>query len=94
MTGVAWRMGTIRNMFLRPRICGLVSFQGEILADADGNSVRGQWDAILTEDEYNAVVAMWGPSEKAVKSRLGARARLPDYLPLSPFVRCGKCSAE
>jgi len=95
VTGVAWRMGTIRNMFLRPRLCGLVTYQGEILADADGNSVRGQWDAILTEDEYNAVVAMWRPSEKAVKSRLGAKGRgyRTIYL-LSPFVRCGKCSGR
>jgi hypothetical protein len=69
-------------MYLRPRICGLVTYRGEILNDADGNKVRGQWEPILTEEEYSAVVAMWGPSEKAIKSRLGAKgARLSDYLP-------------
>ena len=95
VTGVEWRQGTIRNMFLRPRICGLVTYQGEILVDADGNKVRGQWEPILTEEEYNAVVAMWGPSEQAIKSRLGAKGRgyRTIYL-LSPFVRCGKCSAR
>ena len=62
-------------MFLRPRICGLVTYQGEILVDADGNKVLGQWEPILTEEEYNAVVAMWGPSEQAIKSRLGGKGR-------------------
>ena len=95
VTGVVWRQGTIRNMFLRPRICGLVTYQGEILTDADGNKVRGQWEPILTEEEYNAVATLWGPSEEAVKSRLGAKGRgyRTIYL-LSPFVRCGKCSAR
>ena len=95
VTGVPWRTGTIRNMFLRARICGLMTYQDEVLADADGNNVRGQWEAILNEDEYNAVVAVWGPSEKAIKSRLGAKGRgyRTIYL-LSPFVRCGKCSAR
>ena len=81
-------------MYLTPRICGLVRYQGEILADANGNKVRGQWEPILTEDEYDAVVALWGPSEQAIKSRLGARGRgyRTIYL-LSPFVRCGKCGA-
>ena len=80
---------------MRPRICGLVTYQGEILADADGNKVRGQWEPILTEDEYDAVVAVWGPSEQAIKSRLGAKGRgyRTIYL-LSPFVRCGKCGAR
>jgi site-specific DNA recombinase len=95
VTGVAWRQGTIRNMFLRPRICGLVTYQGEILVDAGGNKARGQWEPILTEDEYNAVVALWGPSDEALKSRLGAKGRgyRTIYL-LSPFLRCGKCSAR
>jgi len=95
VTGVEWRSATIRNMFLRPRICGLVTYQGEVLADADGNKVRGQWEPIFTEDEYDAVVAAWGPSEQAIKSRLGAKGRgyRTIYL-LSPFVRCGKCGAR
>ena len=78
-----------------PRICGLVTVPGRDTGRADGNNVRGQWEPILTEDEYNAVVAMWGPSERAVKSRLGAKGRgyRTIYL-LSPFMRCGKCSAR
>lgn len=95
VTGVKWRAQTIRNMFLRPRICGLVLYQGEILYGPDGEKAKGKWDAILTEDEYNQVVAKWGPSQQSAPSRLGARGRgyRTIYL-LSPFVRCGKCSAR
>jgi DNA invertase Pin-like site-specific DNA recombinase len=95
VTGTEWRQGTIRNIFLNPRICGLVKYQGEILVDADGNKARAQWEPILTEEEYNAVVAMWGPSEQGIKSRLGAKGRgyRTAHL-LSPFARCGKCGAR
>jgi site-specific DNA recombinase len=95
VTGAVWRRGTIRNIFLNRRICGLVTYQGEILSDADGNKVRGQWEPILTEEEYNAVLALWGPSDEAVKSRLGAKGSgYRTTYPLSPFLRCGKCSAR
>ena len=95
VTGAVWRRGTIRNIFLRPRICGLVTYQGEILVNADGDKVHGQWEPILTEEQYNTVVALWGPSDEAVKSRLGAKGSgyRTTYL-LSPFLRCGKCSAR
>jgi site-specific DNA recombinase len=95
VTGVEWRAQTIRNMFLRPRVCGLVQYQGEILHGPDGDSARGQWEAILTEAEYDTVVAKWGPSQQPERSRLGAKGRgyRTIYL-LSPFVRCGKCGAR
>lgn len=95
VTGVKWRAATIRNIYLRPRICGLVVYQGAILHGLDGNKVKGKWDAILTEDEYDAVVAKWGPSQQPAPSRLAAKGRgyRTVYL-LSPFVRCEKCSAR
>jgi len=73
--GVRWRGTTIRKMYLNPRICGLVVYQGAVLFGPDGNKVRGNWEAILTEDEYNDVVAKWGSSPQAVPSRLGAKGR-------------------
>ncbi|PZS29423.1 MAG: hypothetical protein DLM61_13025 [Pseudonocardiales bacterium] len=95
VTGVPWRAATIRNMYLRPRVCGFVLYQGAVLRGADGNKVRGKWEAILTEDEYNDVVAEWGPSQQPVPSRLGAKGRGYRTIHLlSPFVRCGKCSAR
>jgi DNA invertase Pin-like site-specific DNA recombinase len=95
VTGVKWRSGTIRNMFLRPRMCGLVIYRGEILYGTEGKPTRGKWEPILTDEEYNAVVAKWGSRDEQPKSRLGARGRgyRTIYL-LSPFVRCGSCGAR
>ena len=95
VTGAKWRAATIRNMYLAPRMCGKVIYQGEILMKEDGTPARGEWEPILTDEEYDAVVAAWGPSEQVVTSRLGAHGRgyRTNHL-LSPFVRCGVCSAR
>ena len=76
-------------------MCGCVVYRGEVLHGPDGNPVKGQWEPIMTEDEYQMVVAKWGSSRQPTRSRLGARGRgyRTIYL-LSPFVRCGKCSAR
>lgn len=95
VTGMQWRGGTIRNMYLAPRMCGWVKYRGEILKDKDGNPVRGRWQPILTEEEYASVCAAWTRSKDDPASRLGAKGRgyRTIYL-LSPFVRCGKCNAR
>ncbi|MGW7533447.1 recombinase family protein [Amycolatopsis sp. NPDC054798] len=95
VTGKPWRAATIRNMFIRPRMCGKVVYRGEIMKDAKGKPVRGRWEPILTDDEYAEVVRAWGPREPQDHSRLGGKGRgyRTIYL-LSPFVRCGKCRAR
>jgi site-specific DNA recombinase len=95
VTGAPWRVSSIEKIFLNPRICGQVVYRGEILLGEDGAKVRGKWEPILTDEEYDAVVTAWRPSERPESSRLGARGRgyRTLYL-LSPFVRCGKCGAR
>ena len=92
-TSVQWRSTTIRRMYLSPRIAGWVVYRNEALHDAAGNKVRGEWEPILTEEEYNAIAAVWAPA--AEPSRLGAKGSgyRTQYL-LSPFVRCGKCGGR
>ena len=94
MTGSPWQAATLKNIFTGPRIAGYVVYQGEILYGADGNRVRGQWEPVMTEEEYEAVTAKWKP-DRPVPSRLGAigKGHGTAYL-LSPFVRCGKCNAK
>ena len=94
VTGSPWQAARIKNIFTEPRIAGYVMYRGEILYGPDGKPVRGQWEPILTEDEYDAVVAQWKP-DRPVPSRLGAigKGHGTAYL-LSPFVRCGKCNAR
>ena len=91
--GSKWRGGTIKNILPGPRIAGYVVYQGEILYGPDGNRVRGQWEPILTEEEYEAVMAKWRPIGRG-QSRLGQGTRYRTTYLLSPFVRCGKCNAR
>nr|WP_052478581.1 recombinase family protein [Kibdelosporangium sp. MJ126-NF4]CEL19255.1 Recombinase [Kibdelosporangium sp. MJ126-NF4]CTQ94946.1 Recombinase [Kibdelosporangium sp. MJ126-NF4] len=93
VSGGKWRATTIRNMFTRPRICGMVTYRDEIMRDEKGVPVRGCWEPILTLEQYEAVVAAWGPGP--VSSRLGAKGtgHRTKHL-LAPFVRCGKCNAR
>jgi site-specific DNA recombinase len=95
VTGVPWRAATIKNMYLRPRMCGWVTYQGAILRDENGEPVKGQWEPILTVEEYEKVKAAWTKDPDAKPSRLTATGRgyRTIYL-LSPFVRCGKCMAR
>jgi site-specific DNA recombinase len=95
VTGVLWRAATIRNMYLNPRMCGLVVYRGEVLHGPDGKPARGKWEPVLTDEEHNGIVAIWGPRDGQPKSRLGAKGRgyRTIYL-LSPFIRCGKCGAR
>ena len=94
VTGSGWTAPTIKNIFTGPRIAGYVVYRGEILYDAGGEPVRGQWEPILTKEEYEAVTEKWKPSRPA-PSRLGAigKGHGTAYL-LSPFMRCGKCNAR
>ena len=94
VNGKEWLAATVKNIFIGPRIAGYVIYRGEILYDADGNKVRGQWEPVLTGDEYEAVTAKWKPHQR-IPSRLGAIGRgKGTYYLLSPFLRCGKCNSR
>ena len=93
VNGGKWRTVTVKQIFLSPRICGHAVYRGEVMRDAGGNIVRGEWEPILTEDEHAMIVAKWPPG--GMPSRLGGRGQgsRTSYL-LSPFLRCGKCGAK
>ena len=56
-------------------------YQGEILYDADGNKVRGKWEPILTEEEYEAITGeMEAGSAGSVAAR-GDREGVRDGVP-------------
>jgi DNA invertase Pin-like site-specific DNA recombinase len=95
VTGAPWRSGTVRNIFINPRMCGMVVYRGQILRDESGAPVRGRWEPILTDEEHADVVRAWGPAEQSEHSRVTGKGRgyRTKHL-LSPFVRCGKCNSR
>lgn len=95
VTGTQWRSTTIRSIFLAPRLCGRAVYRDEVLRDASGDFVRGEWEPILTDDDYDAISAQWAPSADGTASRLEGKGKggRTSHM-LSPFMRCGKCQAK
>lgn len=72
-----WRTGAVRQTLTSPRIAGLRSHNGEVVADA-------VWPAIITPAQHQQLVAAFG--RKKITGRRTARRYL-----LSGMLRCGKC---
>lgn len=102
--GNKWTNQTVKTVFRNPRICGYrsrnvreinpqtgkESFRVEIVVNEAGEPVIGQFDPILTVDEWDAVTAIIG--NHAIAGR-GKNTRT--YL-LTGTLRCGKedCGAR
>ena len=96
--GNKWTNQTVKTVFRNPRVCGFrsrnvreinqqtgkESFRVEIVRDDAGEAVIGQFEPILTVDEWDAVTAVIG--NHAIAGR-GKNTRT--YL-LTGTLRCGK----
>lgn len=83
--GNPWQRQTLRQMYLSPRLAGLRPYHGDVLIDDAGEPVRGQWEPILTVEQWQRLVA------KLTAARTGERPGGRRYL-LSGLMRCGACS--
>ncbi|MGW2746996.1 recombinase family protein [Streptomyces sp. NPDC001450] len=79
----------IKRMLMNPRICGYRMHQGELFLDEHGAPVVGDWEPIVTPDEWYLLM------EKVRKESEGRTARdyATKYL-LSGIARCGRCGAK
>jgi site-specific DNA recombinase len=96
--GNAWTNDTVRMLYRHPRLCGIRArwvFEYnpatetenkhlQIVTDAAGQPVNGQWEPILTVKEWEDVVALIGDRNSP---RRGKNSR--KYL-LTGILRCGK----
>ncbi|WP_084965940.1 recombinase family protein [Thermoactinospora rubra] len=57
--GHQWRTRTLKVALLNPRLCGWRSLNGELVRDDDGNPVVGQWEPVLTHEEWLAIKAIF-----------------------------------
>lgn len=53
--GKRWTASDLRDVLARPRLCGHVTYQGEIVTGPDGAPVAGVWDSILTPEQFDAL---------------------------------------
>lgn len=80
-TGKPWSGANLVKRLQTPTVCGRRVFRGEVL-----EGVRGDWPAILTEDEYDRLQAVFAdPARKTTRG--GNRVR---WLGTGIF-RCGVC---
>lgn len=77
-TGGPWRTKTLLAVLRAPRIAGLRSHLGEIVAE-------GQWEPIISQDEHHRLVAV------TANRHLHGTKRAPRTFPLVGFLTCGRC---
>ncbi|MET8146471.1 recombinase family protein [Sphaerisporangium sp. NPDC005288] len=93
--GNAWEAQTLKQLLRNPRLCGWRKINGEIVKDADGKPVQGQWEAIITPQEWEAVQAIFDARRGKQVGSNGVIGNLPTdfrdhtYL-LTGILRCGR----
>lgn len=84
--GNEWDHRALRQLLKGPRLAGWRVHQGKIARDASGREVRGAWEPILSQDDYDQLQAALSGRAGRSGARRGARRYL-----LSGVVRCGHC---
>ncbi|MFI7045652.1 recombinase family protein [Streptosporangium sandarakinum] len=94
--GNPWIRMSLRSALLSARLCGWRELGGELVRNADGTPVIGQWEAILTPDEWQAVKTVMdnrkggqANGDGSTYGLLPVDRREHRYL-LSGILRCGK----
>ncbi|MDP9867069.1 MULTISPECIES: recombinase family protein [Streptosporangium] len=98
--GNDWTVQSLKVALRNPRMCGLRELNGELVRDADGNPIRGQWATILTDEEWEAIRAVFdsrkgyfiGRDMKIMKPHQ-PDYRDPTYL-LAGILRCGRIKPD
>ncbi|MFG2938080.1 recombinase family protein [Streptomyces sp. NPDC048282] len=88
-TGGIFDDSKIKRMLMNPRICGYRMHQGELFLDKSGAPVVGDWEPIITPDDWYLL------TEKVKRESEGRAVRdnATKYL-LSGIARCGRCGTK
>jgi hypothetical protein len=89
--GNPWTARSLKLAIWNPRLCGWRRHNGELVRDADGIPVVGQWEPIITPKEWMAIDALFSAR---IKSNVRADGTVTDYRTpshlLTGILRCGK----
>ncbi|CAM5314508.1 MULTISPECIES: recombinase family protein [Streptomyces] len=89
--GNAWSARSLKLALWNPRLCGWRRHNGELVRDADGIPVVGQWELIITPKEWMAIDALFSAR---IKPNVKADGTVTDYRTpshlLTGILRCGK----
>ncbi|MER5449048.1 recombinase family protein [Streptomyces sp. NPDC002764] len=89
--GNAWAARSLKLALWNPRLCGWRRHNGDLVRNADGVPVVGQWEPIITPKEWMAIDALFSARIKANVKADGTITdyRTPSHL-LTGVLRCGK----
>lgn len=89
--GNPWSSRALKLALWSPRLCGWRKLNGELVRNADGVPVVGQWQSIITPKEWMAIDALF---TARIKPNVMADGTLTDYRTpshlLTGILRCGK----
>ncbi|MCU1416802.1 MAG: hypothetical protein JWP32_976 [Schumannella sp.] len=88
-TGRPWKGSVLSRMLRSPRLAGWRIHQGQVAIGRDGQPVRGQWEPVLDQATFDALVAALSPEDN--RSRV-PRKNARHYL-LTGTLRCGVCGS-
>ena len=98
--GNAWTATSLKVTLANPRLCGWRAINKELVRDADGNPVVGQWDPILTPEQWLAVKAVFDVRkgrmfypDGTIGDVLSAEHHQPHHL-LTGILRCGRPGSD
>nr|WP_163573079.1 recombinase family protein [Fodinicola feengrottensis] len=84
-TGKQWRASTVAAMYLAPRMCGRVKYRGAVLRNEDGSYVRGEWQPMMSDEDYDEIVRLWRPETATDKDATTTTIRATTANPPPPF---------
>jgi DNA invertase Pin-like site-specific DNA recombinase len=94
--GNDWTPSSLKVTVRNPRICGWRELNKELVRDADGNPIVGQWEPIVTPEQWMTVRNLFDARkghfvypDGRVGHILARDFRDPNHL-LTGFLRCGK----
>jgi DNA invertase Pin-like site-specific DNA recombinase len=98
--GNRWTTTSLRLTLSNPRLCGWREINRELVRGADGQPVVGQWEPILTPDEWLAIKAIFDARkgrkfypDGRVGEILPPEHREPHHL-LTGILRCGRLAPD
>ncbi|WP_207945199.1 recombinase family protein [Actinomadura rubrisoli] len=94
-TGREWTTTSLKVLLRNPRLCGWRMINGELVRGPDGQPIVGQWDAIITPEQWMAVNAIFTARKGHLVNGSGSTSPLPqDFREhkhlLTSFLRCGR----
>lgn len=98
--GNDWTMRSLKIALWNPRICGWRRLNGEIVRDEAGDPILGQWEPIITPEQWLAIDAVFTErkgmsvgNKGQILGPLPSDYREPKFL-LTGFLRCGKTKSS